>query len=697
MTSSRSPLLSRRSAAVIIVAITLLAFAVRVWRLDAVPPGWNEDELSNALVLAQKVLDGDVAVYYVDATGHEALYHVLAAGFIATFGYNAMGIRLLSAILGTLTVPLTYQIGRRLYGREAGLLAAAALAVSFWSLIYSRNGQRHVSFPVFMLASFYFFWKGLQAGKRPPAAGGPAKGWRRWLRTNGDRLAAESFLAAGLFMGAGFYTYFASRGVPLILLAFSAYLWLFHRPLFRRRWRGILLTFPVALLLAIPLIVTVSQAPGADARVAEVAVPLVEARAGNLEPLREHVVRTLSMFHGDGDDEFLYNIPHRPVFGPAGALFFWSGVLIALWHALQPAWRALRSRAGRPSEEGELTEEGRSPAAAFLLLWWLAGITPGFLSVPAGSLGHTIAAQSAAYLLAALPIALLARRPGPGRRLVPLLALLLVATGAARDLPDYFYEWPSRGNVRFLYHANAGDVAAYLSERQQPLADFGISGLLAGPWERQALQIEMENAGVEEARPRWFDPRRAILLRTAGRPAILFAGYPNVETAYTELYTPLPGETAGEYQLARVEAEAPDATDPTCFRNGLCLLHARYDAAGGRLHLTWEVARPLDVPPVPVVSKPAPPGVYDGPRLAVFAHLLDGDALLAGDDGLWINPETVRPGDVFRQQHHLAPPPENAPVDTAAAFAVGLYDPLTGERILAEDGRDHVRLPFPAP
>ena len=689
MTSPRPPLLSHRRAAIVALAITLLAFAVRVWRLDAVPPGWNEDELSNALVLAQKVLDGDISVYYVDATGHEALYHVLAAGFIAAFGYNAIGIRLLSAILGTLTVSLTYQVGRRLGGREVGLLAAAALAVSFWSLIYSRNGQRHVSFPVLMLASFYFFWRGLQAGNRPAGGDGPGPGWRR--------LPVNGFLASGLFMGAGFYTYFASRGVPLILLAFAAYLWLFHRALLRRRWRGILLTFVVALFLVIPLVVTVSQMPGGDARVGEVAVPLREAVAGNLEPLQEHVVRTLSMFHGDGDDEFLYNIPHRPVFGPVGAIFFWSGVVIAGWHALQPAWRALRSRAGRSQEGNRTGGRWRSPAAAFLLLWWLAGITPGFLSVPAGSLGHTIASQSAAYLLAALPISLLARRPGRGRRLAPLLALVLVATVAARDLPDYFYEWPSRGNVRFLYHANAGDVAAYLSQRQQPLTDFGISGLLAGPWERQALQIEMENAGVEEARPRWYDPQRAIFLFIDGRPAIVFAGYPEVETAYADLYSPLAGETAGEYELARVEAETPASATPTCFDNGLCLLDVRYDAAGGRLHLTWEVARPLDVPPVPLYSKPPPPGVYDGPRLAVFAHLLDVDALLAGDDGLWVNPETLRPGDVFRQQHHLSPPAETAPVDTATAIAVGLYDPLTQKRILTEDGRDHVRLPFPAP
>ena len=696
MTTHRSPLLTRRQATFVALGITLLAFAVRVWRLDAVPPGWNDDELSNALVIAQKVLDGDIAVYYVDATGHEALYHVLAAGFLGTFGYNALGIRLLSAILGTLTVPLTYQIGRRLAGREVGLLAAAALAVAFWSLIYSRNGQRHISFPVLMLASFYFFWKGLQARTKP--AGGGEKvdpEWSIWLHTNG------SFLVAGLFMGASFYTYFASRGLPLILLAFAGYLWLFHRQLFRQRWRGILLTFVVAFLLAIPLVVTLMRVPGADARVAEVAVPLVEARSGNLAPLREHVVRTLSMFHADGDDEFLYNIPHRPVFGPVGAIFFWSGVLIALWHVGRRVWQVTRTGAfGRPPASDSPPGEQRSLAAGFLLLWWLAGITPAFLSVPPASLGHTITAQPASFLLAALPLSFVVRRQGPFRRLAPVLAAVLFVAVGARDLPDYFREWPQRGNVRFLYHATADDVAGYLSGRSQPLADFGIAGLLAGPWDRLALQIELENAGVEAARPRWFDPRRAILLRTSGRPAALFTGYPRVEIAYQELYEPLPGETAGEYVLARVETEVPDSEASVCFRNGLCLLEGKYDADAGRLHLTWQVASPLHLPPTPLYSKPPPPGVYDGPRLLAFAHLLAGDEFLMGDDGLWVHPETLRPGDVFRQQHYLAPTGNTTPApspETPTDFAVGLYDPLTGERVLTEDGRDHVRIDFPTP
>lgn len=636
----------------LVAGITLLAFFLRVWRLHDVPPGWSDDELSDILVIAQKIFQGDFSLYYVDATGLEAPYFMVAGLFLRLLGFNALGIRLLSALLGTLAIPLIYQVGRRTFSRRVGLLAAALLATSFWALIYSRVNIRHISLPVFVLGTVYFFWQGIQSGRQ------------------------RSFAIAGLWMGLGFYTYFAARGVPLILIAFSLYLWLADRARWRQTWRGQLLTLLVALALAIPLAVSVVGQEGADARVAEVAVPLAAAREGDFEPLLNHVSRTLNMFHADGDDEFLYNIPGRPVFGPLGALALAGGLLLAAWYALQPLRRSV------PTRTVHL-------AAGFLLLWWLAGITPGFLSVPPASLGHTIVAQPATYLLAALPLQPLGRL-AQRRWLVPVLASLLVTAGATRNLPDYFQTWPQRGNTRFLYHADMRDVAEFLGEHPE-IQNFAISGLLAGPWDREALRIDMANAGVTGAKPRWYNPQRAIFLELGGEPAIAFSGYPRVETVYDEAYEPLPVPPAGGYQLSRVTIEAAPGPALACFANGLCLLQAGYDRQAGVLHLTWELADELDLPDIPLLSIPPPPDADASPRLSVFAHLLDSDGeYLTGDDGLWVDPQTVRPGDVFRQQHVLPEPAGRA----AATVAVGLYDPLTGERWETETGQDAMQIPL---
>ncbi|MFQ5421976.1 MAG: glycosyltransferase family 39 protein, partial [Anaerolineae bacterium] len=574
----------------LILVITLLAFGLRVWQLEGVPPGWRDDELINSLVISQKVLDGDWMVYFPDASGHEWFYHTLSAGMLALFGPNALGMRLLSAILGTLAVPVLFVMGRRLGGTAVGLTAAAALAVSFWSLMYSRFGLRHITMPLLALLTITFFWQTLFSN---PQSSAPSP---------------RAPILMALFMALGFYTYFAGRGVPLILLAFVAYLVLFDRKQVWRRGRPLALGFGLAAALAIPLVVTLAPQSEVEGRVGELAVPLVEARQGNFEPMLEQVRITLGMFHANGDGEFLYNIPGRPVFGVVGAVFFWAGVGLALWQVAR----------GLPGDE---SGEGRT--AVFLLLWWLAGIAPGFVSVPPASLGHTIVAQPAVFLLAAWPIKKIANRQLSivnCQWFAVGLGLLLVAAVAVRDVPDYFVRWPQRGMVRFLYRADVAELADVLAERPD-LTDFGVTGLLAGPWDRLALAIDAQTAVY----PRWYNPERVALLM----PSLSFMGFPETAVQFADVFTlDEPGVTAGAYQFFMAETAVLPPEPMACFVNGLCLLVADYDAATGQALLLWQAAEALDLPPMPLISNPPPPGVYAGPRLSVFAHLLDGEGQL---------------------------------------------------------------------
>ncbi|MCP4419957.1 MAG: phospholipid carrier-dependent glycosyltransferase [Chloroflexi bacterium] len=665
----------KRRSSWLILAITMLAFLLRLWQIGQLPPGWRDDELINSLVISQKVLAGDLAVYYPDASGHEALYHALNGIMLGLFGANWLGIRLLSVFLGTLAVPLTYQVGRKLFDDWIGLTAAAGLALSFWGLMYSRFGLRHVTMPVLTLAAFYYFWRGF-------------KNRDRKLESNNLQSPISNYLLTALFVSLGFYTYFAGRGVPLILLAFMGVVLLLQRSSFRQQWRRWLIMLGGTAVLAIPLLITLQAQPESEARVAELAVPLVEARLGNFEPLRQYVVTTLSMFHNTGDGEWLYNIPNRPVFGVVGAIFFWSGVLLAAADVGWLLWQRLRRRT---------TSADKALPAAFLLIWWLAGIAPGFISVPPASLGHTILAQPATYILAALPLGWLLRlrlgtRVTFAERLSSLqflmsvfATLLLLFSIASRDLPDYFQHWPQRGMVRFLYRADIQDAADYVNNNSE-LTDFGVSGLLAGPWDRVALESDLVDDTA--VRPRWFNAERAILLS----PPHSFIGFPNTADAYEPLYNPVsPAVQVGQYALAQVEAPIlGERTDERlCFVNGLCWLTAVYDPNTHQLELGWQVGETLQLPLMPLISNPPPPGAYAGPRLLVFGQLLDAEGnFLAGDDGLWVDPITLHPGDIFLQQHWPILPAGAVP--KTAVF--GLYDPFTGERILTTDGRDHLRL-----
>jgi len=84
-------------------------------------------------------LDG---AYYPDKP---PLLYWLMAGSMRLFGVNAAAARLPSALLGIAGVVAAYLIGRRLRGREAGLVAALALATSPFWLEYSREAMMDVA------------------------------------------------------------------------------------------------------------------------------------------------------------------------------------------------------------------------------------------------------------------------------------------------------------------------------------------------------------------------------------------------------------------------------------------------------------------------------------------------------------------------------------------------------------------------
>ena len=103
------------------IVMTLFLFAAVV--ASALAVTWTEYR-SRQLFMEQQalqkeldVLDGDWAVFYPDASGHESLYHVLNAGMMALFGPGVGGIRCLSVILGVLSVALTFLLARQLFGR----------------------------------------------------------------------------------------------------------------------------------------------------------------------------------------------------------------------------------------------------------------------------------------------------------------------------------------------------------------------------------------------------------------------------------------------------------------------------------------------------------------------------------------------------------------------------------------------------
>jgi 4-amino-4-deoxy-L-arabinose transferase-like glycosyltransferase len=688
-TPTSSPCRSGLLPDALIVGLLLLTWGLRLCWLEAVPPGWRDDELINIHALSGELLAGRFPLYFTGASGHEPLYHYLHAIVHAVLGFNVLSGHLLSVILGTLSVALTYALTRRLFGREIALFASLALTTSFWSLMYSRIAIRHINLPPCALTVFYLLWRALS--RKPDSF-------------------HKIWVLVGLAMGISLYTYPAARLLPVLLILFAAYLAMLHRFQFDRCWRGILLSLATMAISVAPMGIAIiqgrseaaAQGIGADARLDELAIPLRELQNGNPRPLLETTATTLSMFHATGDPEWLYNIPDRPVFNLLGGVLLWTGVALCLYR-----WRR--------------------PRYFFLLLWLGLGLSPAFVSTPPASLSHTILAQPVAYILPTLvPIeayrGLKTRISNTKYRisrfhsalsflirssLVAVIAVFL-ATNAVRDLRDYFVVWPQRGMVRFLYRADYREAARYLNARAD-IVGVAIPSALMGPWDRLALQVDTR--GHHEIR--LFDPGRTLVwVAPDVLSSVLFTSFPRpgpLIATILEANADSPSTVSPYLELYELHYRPDFSSDRTlaCFANGLDLIDVRTmgiedETADPDRQVTlltaWRVARSLDLPPLPIVANPPPPGVRSDPRLAVFAHLLTADAaFITGDDGLWVDPLTLRPGDCFIQYHHFTLP-LGVPVEQIVV-GLGLYDPVSNDRwpILESNGQpssDHLLIPL---
>jgi uncharacterized membrane protein len=124
---------SRRTARLILVAAILVGLGVRL----AVTRGIWLDEAISIHQARLSLHDLFRTLYYGD---RQPPLHDLVLWFtIRAFGHGESAVRLPSLIAGTLVIPVLYELGRELYDRRTGLVAAAFAAVSPVLIWYSQE------------------------------------------------------------------------------------------------------------------------------------------------------------------------------------------------------------------------------------------------------------------------------------------------------------------------------------------------------------------------------------------------------------------------------------------------------------------------------------------------------------------------------------------------------------------------------
>jgi SAM-dependent methyltransferase/4-amino-4-deoxy-L-arabinose transferase-like glycosyltransferase len=177
----------------VVLILSIFALIVRLVGLTSHPFILSGSEASIGLdawsVAKEQIQSPFAAAWLTNPT--MPLY--LLAVPLELLGRTVLAVRILSPIIGAITVVALYLVGRRLWGPVVGLIAASLLAGSHVHVHYSRIGMTNIWDPLLALLAIGLIYAAWQDRNR-----------LLWL-------------AAGIVTGLNAYTYTSSHLIPFIL------------------------------------------------------------------------------------------------------------------------------------------------------------------------------------------------------------------------------------------------------------------------------------------------------------------------------------------------------------------------------------------------------------------------------------------------------------------------------------------------
>lgn len=211
--------------------IFVLAIFLRLYKIDAIPPGLHGDEAQSGIE-AVRILNGTpYTPYSPEVYGQTTLYFYLVSTVFKFFGASATSIRLTSALLGILTIPLFYLFIRYFFNQQTALFSTFLLAISRWHIHLSRLGLMSITTTLFQAGVFLFLLKGLRTKK------------------------ISDFILAGVFLALGLNSYMAFRFLPLIFLIFLFFLLSTNQLSLQKSIWGLFIFCITTLTLVLPLMI----------------------------------------------------------------------------------------------------------------------------------------------------------------------------------------------------------------------------------------------------------------------------------------------------------------------------------------------------------------------------------------------------------------------------------------------------------
>lgn len=295
----------------LLMAAAALVIFFRFTQTGSVPPEPFSDHAEKILDVYE-VSQGQTSIFFPRNTGREAIqmYWTLWVANIFGTGFSYLSLKLGTALLGFLTLPFIYLLGKEIGGARVGLIAFVMVGIAYWPNVISRVGLRFPLYPLFVAPTLLYLLRGLRTRNR------------------------NDFLLAGIFLGLGLHGYSPFRIMPFVVVAAFALYWIHPQSNGARRevplWLVMLAL--VSLFVFLPLLGYWVGHP------TEFGFRAMTRLTGTENPITDpvwkvflsNVWNALRMFNFDDGEIWVHSVSHRPALDTISAALFIFGFVLVL-------------------------------------------------------------------------------------------------------------------------------------------------------------------------------------------------------------------------------------------------------------------------------------------------------------------------------------------------------------------------------
>ncbi len=299
--------ISISSWSLLVLAVFGVILFFRFYQTGSVPPEPFSDH-------AEKILDvydisqGNTHIFFPRNTGREALqmYWTLLVAKVFGTKLSFLSLKLGTALLGLLTLPYIYALGKEIANKRVGLIATFLMGISYWHNTISRVGLRFPLYPLFVAPVLFYLLRGIR------------------------RRSRNDFILAGIFLGVGMHGYSPYRIMPIVVLV-AIGIYFLHKAS-RGVRKDLLIQLAILILTSLTIFIPLGRyaLDNPDMFAMRAVSRLGYFEEGSLQIFLTNFWDGVKMFNWNNGVIWVHSVGGRPALGVVSAVFFLFGVIFLL-------------------------------------------------------------------------------------------------------------------------------------------------------------------------------------------------------------------------------------------------------------------------------------------------------------------------------------------------------------------------------